>query len=552
MTRARTISRRLRSYIRSEEGIALPTAMFATIAAMALGSVAVISSIDVQHGTARDNGSKSAIAAADAGANVALARQNRYATELSEEDPCVNLNSEEKLEPGPEMAGNPGWCAPIPGEVGGAAYSYRVSAVGVDPAEGACGEEYEVCIVSTGSSNDVDRRVELSLEESSFVDFEQKEKIQKTLEEAEEKGTLSQQQIEQLEQELEEETAQSVGGGGVPGLFGKDEIAVSGNGDIRVGVGTNGDLVTSGNASICGDIQVGIGKSWTKSGNASQCSGYEFGEGTTTLPDVSSFIPSDIATNNSNGRITRCSNGLPAECQQDTYSGGKWSSSQPFDPSNRRISLAGNTTLTVGGGDYWICSLSLSGNSKLIMASGAHVRFFFDTPENCGISEQISLSGNNEITATGYKPGQGQFDMPGFYLLGSTSSVSQVDLSGNYSTTDEFVIYGPNSYINISGNATFKGIVAGKRIAMSGNGTIEQDAGFEAPPEIEPGGGGTNVEEIEGELEQLESEGGVTQQEIIDLKKQLEELTSGQAFHAGNYVECTGVASGGQAPNSGC
>jgi hypothetical protein len=550
MSCARSIRRRLRLLIRSEQGIALPTAMFATIAAMALGSVAVISSIDVQHGTSRDNGSKSAIAAADAGANVALARQNRYAAELDEDEPCL-VEKEGKLEPGPAVAGEPGWCASIKGEVGGAAYSYRVSTVGLAPANSVCGE-YEVCIVSTGTANEVNRRVELSLEESSFVDIEQKEAIEKALEEAKEKGTFSQQQIEQLEQELEEATAGAGGGGGIPGLVGKDEITVSGNGDIRVGVGTNGDLVTSGNASICGDIQVGVGKSWTKSGNASQCSGYEFGEGTTNLPDVSSFIPSDIATNNSNGRITKCSNGLPAECQKDTYSGGNWSSTSPFNPSNRSVNLSGNTTLTVGGGDYWICSLSMSGNSKLIMASGAHVRFFFDTPENCGTSLQISLSGNNEITATGYKPGQGQFDMPGFYLLGSTTSLSQVDLSGNYSTTDEFVIYGPNSYINISGNATFKGIVAGKKIAMSGNGKIEQDAGFTAPPEIEPGGGGSNVEEIEGELEQLETEGGATQQEIEGLKKQLEELVSGQAFHAGNYVECTGAGAAGQSPNSGC
>jgi hypothetical protein len=550
MSCARSIRRRLRLLIRSEQGIALPTAMFATIAAMALGSVAVISSIDVQHGTARDNGSKSAIAAADAGANVALARQNRYATALDEDEPCL-VESEGKLEPGPAVAGEPGWCAPIGGEVGGAAYKYRVSTVGVAPADSVCGD-YEVCIVSTGTANEVNRRVELSLEESSFVDLKQKEAIEGKLKEAEENGTLSQQQIEQLEVELEEAIASSSGGGGVPGLFGKDEITVSGNGDIRVGVGTNGNLVTSGNASICGDIQVGVGKKWTKSGNASQCSGYEFGEGTTTLPDVSSFIPSDIATHNSNGRITMCSKGLPAECQLDTYSGGNWSSTKPFDPSNRRIDLAGNTTLTVGGGDYWICSLSMSGNSRLIMAAGAHVRFFFDTPEHCGTSLQISLSGNNEITATGYKPGLGQFDMPGFYLLGSTSSTSQVDLSGNYSTTDEFVIYGPNSYINISGNATFKGIVAGKRIAMSGNGKIEQDAGFTAPPEIEPGDGGERIEEIEGELEQLESEGGVTQEEQDELKKELEGLVKGQAFHAGNYVECTGVSAAGQSPNSGC
>lgn len=544
MPPARSIRRRLRLLLRSEQGIALPTAMFATISAMALGSVAVLSSVDVQHGTSRDNGSKSAIGAADAGANVALRRQNQYAAELDEENPCLNEGSEEKLEPGPEASGSSGWCAPIEGEIGDATYEYRVSTVG-----DVCGA-HEICIVSTGEANDVSRRVELSIDESSFLNKTQIEETEVKLQEAIEGKNLTREQIEQIEHELFEEGEGGTNSNGVPGLYGKDEIVMSGNGDVRVGVGTNGDLVTSGNASVCGDIQVGIGKEWINSGNASQCSGYGFGEGSTELPEVSDFIPSDIATNNSNGRITKCSGGEPPECQEDTYS-GNWSSSKPFNPSNRRISLSGNTTLTVGGGDYWLCSMSLSGNSKLVMAAGAHVRFFFDTPENCGTSTQISLSGNNEITATGYKPGEGQFDMPGFYLLGSTTQTSQVNLSGNYSTTDEFVIYGPNSYVNISGNATFKGIVAGKQLTLSGNGTIEQDAGFEAPTEISPSSGKT-IEELEEQLEQLESEEGTTQEQIDQIEGEIKELKEGQTYHAGNYVECTGAVEAGQAPNSGC
>ena len=55
-------------------GMALPTALFAMIASMALASAAVISSVDVQQGTDRDHDSKKAIAAADAGANIALLR----------------------------------------------------------------------------------------------------------------------------------------------------------------------------------------------------------------------------------------------------------------------------------------------------------------------------------------------------------------------------------------------------------------------------------------------------------------------------------------------
>src|SRR5436190_22862846 len=69
---------RLRLLLRSESGMALPTALFAMIASFALASVAVMSSVDAQHGTVRDRASKNAIAAADAGAGVALLRLNRF------------------------------------------------------------------------------------------------------------------------------------------------------------------------------------------------------------------------------------------------------------------------------------------------------------------------------------------------------------------------------------------------------------------------------------------------------------------------------------------
>jgi hypothetical protein len=541
------ISARLRLFLSDERGIALPTALFATIASLSLAGAAVISTVDVQQGTKRDNGSKSAIAAADAGANVAMMRLNRHAGQLSDATPCLNANAEGELEAGAASVSEPGWCTPVAGEVGGAAYSYRVSAF-------SSGGGNAIHIVSTGEASEVSRRIQLSLNESSLW-TEGASKSQLIEEEIKLKELVggSEAELEALQEELEEAQNESSKGGGIAGLVGRESITASGNSDIRVGVATNGNLTTSGNTSICGSIQVGIGKKWTHSGNASQCSGYAVTEGNMELPSVSSFMPSNIATHNSNGRITACSNGLPAECQQDTYN-GKWNSTSPFDPSHRSINLSGNTILTLGGTDYWICSLSLSGNSKLIMAKGAKVRFFFDTPENCGTSNQISMSGNNEITATGYQPSQGQFDVPGFYLLGSKTHTSQVSLSGNSSTTDEFVIYGPDSYINVSGNATFKGIVAGKQIAWSGNGKIEQDKGFTVPPEISSGGGNEAiVEAIEGEaqtkIEQIEQ----IEENITAIQAQLEGKVSGRTYNASAYVECNGASvAAGQQPNADC
>ncbi len=123
-----TLRHRLRTLIRSESGMALPVAMMATIASVALAGAAVVSSVDVQHGTKRDSGSKSAIAAADAGASVARLRLNRYASTMSAEEPCLQIGLGGTLEAGAAAAD--GWCSPIEGAVGNGTYTYRVSPVG--------------------------------------------------------------------------------------------------------------------------------------------------------------------------------------------------------------------------------------------------------------------------------------------------------------------------------------------------------------------------------------------------------------------------------------
>src|SRR5260221_13843108 len=114
-------------------------------------------------------------------------------------------------------------------------------------------------------------------------------------------------------------------------------------------------------------------------------------------------MPSNIATSNSDYRLVRCTKTKPKPeptgCELDTYSGNR-NSTKPWNPGTRAIPLDANNTLTDSGGDYWVCSLSVSGNAKLIMAASAQARFFFDTPENCGLSSgaaQIALTGNSRI-----------------------------------------------------------------------------------------------------------------------------------------------------------
>ena len=189
------IRARLLQLAHGEHGMALPAALFATVASLALASAAVLSTVDVQSGAKRDNGSKSAIGAADAGANVAMMRLNRHAIQLSSAKPCFKLNATTgALEAGAAPVSEPGWCAPIEGEVGGATYSYRTSAF--DSSVGA------IHVVSTGTANGVTRRIQLSLTESNLWKGVTKTELkQKELELAEKTGS-GHSELETLKKEL--------------------------------------------------------------------------------------------------------------------------------------------------------------------------------------------------------------------------------------------------------------------------------------------------------------------------------------------------------------
>jgi hypothetical protein len=481
----------IRALRKSESGIALPTALFAMIASMGLAGAAVVASVDVQRSTKRDSGSKSAISAADAGANVATMRLSSYSRVLAK-SPCIAESNGTLVESQPLASGSSaGWCPPVSGTVGRGTYTYWVS-----PAGSTCSSTYSLCIVSIGTVDGVSRRIELTFNESTLQD----------------PGTNP--------------TGGSGGGsttgGGFEGLIGQDRIDVNGDADIHVGMGTNGELFSNNpKAKVCGDVRVGIGKKPPASGV--QCSGYGFRYGNVTLPPVTNFMPSDIATNNQNYRFTSCVKGLPTGCQSDGL-GGSWGKEAPFDAKGKFLNL-NSETLTVSGPNYWLCKLKMNGHSELIMRAGTKVRFFFKTPQECGMApgdKQVEMNGGAKITATGYQSTPGNFDMPGFYLLGTGS----VYIGGN-DGTNEMIIYAPSSTIELKGSATYKGLIAGKTLLVTGSAHVVADAGYKLPEELQPPPpptGGTSTTPV----------------------------TTARLFTPQTYVECTGVPVAAQAPNSSC
>ncbi len=338
-----------------ERGIAVPTALMALVATFAISSVAVLSTVDVQQGTKRDHDSKEAIAAADAGANIALLRLNRYQSSLTTANPCIGPNGE-------FQTAVSGWCPATTTEsVGGATYSYAVSAYG--------GSGTPLNIVSVGSSGTVKRRVNVALTTSKG------------------KGVFADEKF-----------------------VGQDKIEVNGNIRIEADIGTNGYITKNGaSGTICGDERHGIGKS----APTPSCSGVKTEENR-ELPAI--VPPANIATENANCMLSqKCTSG-PYVGKVDTYTKqNPWTAStRVIDVgSNGTLTMNGNDyfvcQLKVGPGTLYMSAqahvrIFIDTPQNCGLASGAN---------------QVDISGNANIISSGYNPNQGIFEIPSIYLLGN-------------------------------------------------------------------------------------------------------------------------------------
>lgn len=442
----------VRDLRRSERGIAVPTALMALIASFALASVAVMSTVDVQQGTKRDHDSKEAIAAADAGADIALLRLNRFLPTLNAGSVCVGPNGESQTA---ETVSGVSWCPWTATEqVGGATYQYRISAYT---------STKTLNVVSVGTSGTVSRRVNVALK------------------------TLSGKKVFASEK-----------------VLAQGNITLEGTAYIHTDIGTNGSIENKGSAKICGN---------DRSGPSGEAPAPQPGCGEKTkeiknLPPI--VAPENVETVNDDCRLAWNCTGAKAG-QEDTYStsgnGNKrLSSSEFWEPFHHVLSIGSNTQLTMGGNIYYVCELNIQG--KLYMPAGAHVEIYVGSPKACGLSSgarQVYVGAGGVIESSACETTQPLCDVPRIYVLGNGS----VTLVGTIGTTDEVILYAPESEVDLGGNATWKGMIAGNTLKIHGNPTVESDSKIREP-----------------------------------------EITFASTFERTRYVECTGAAA--TAPNENC
>jgi hypothetical protein len=283
-------------------------------------------------------------------------------------------------------------------------------------------------------------------------------------------------------------------------LIGENGIELKGGPTLKTDIGTNGSITLGSqgtSAIICGNIRHGIGQSSPTPTAPPVCPKQgTVTEGSKTLPPV--VPPENIKMSNSDNRLARCvSPGNPPECETDLYEGNKArTNTEPWDAAQRFITVPNKTTLTLGGGDYWVCGLFVHG--ELVMAPSRQVRIFFDTPERCTASgskfnssnTQIEITAGASVTSSSFENCQSNAEecrVPGLYVMGSATIPTTVSLTGNSGSTNELMLYAPYSDVEIGGNATWIGMFAGKTIKMNGNPTIKSDLRIPKPEVFFPG-----------------------------------------------------------------
>lgn len=408
-----SILARIRAVTAAEDGFALVAVMGVMIVVLGLSSAAALTAISTIRGASRDSESKSALAAADAGASLALARQNTIAATGA--NPCLASGAGGVLYP--SGAASDGWCSPVTGSVNGETYSYRTR-----PSSDGTLE-----VVSTGDASDVNRRIELTAVNSSGA------------------GIFSE-----------------------AGLIGRDSLQLDSNTDTFTPVASNGDITMSGTALLCGAAQVGIGRSLIKKTQQADHGGPECAQSTYPVSQNQLSLPAvqqgDVVTNNSNGRFFG----------QDLKSGRvEWDASS----RRLELKAGGDLTLGGSNYSLCTLKLGSRSNLFIADGATVRIFFDSPEACGLEDGDrQLDLGSNSAIDVTSTKPVHLALLFVGSDEISTTVELNSNSTTATTSCINDFVVYAPKSYVDMDSNVTFCGAIAGKDVNVDSNTTFRSSA----------------------------------------------------------------------------
>jgi hypothetical protein len=430
---------------RDQDGIALPAALgvLAVVGTLSTATFAVSLRLNDTSTASRD--AKRALAAADAGLEAATFRMNELG--LQSESKCFTTAA---IDPAtgtdPETGGTPvaGECAGVEDDLGnGASYMYYVTPAldGNDECAGLNVEHADPngqvtvtqrCITSIGEAGGERRRVQARVASYMGVSLFP-----------------------------------------VGGILGINGVEVKNNATVTGALGSNGQVELGNNGYVSGGVQLGsVSSPLPTLGNNSSLGGQVTyrteADGAFVLgpPDFGNTATAlEQGGSHQNSRIT---NG------QDAGSNVTYTNTAS---SPRNLSLGNNGSLTLGGGTYNFCRVSLGNNARITIASSATVRFFLDSPDRAGSGCIPSGMSASQARSAGYG-GLSMGNNSNFtnsteainlqmYFYGYTNGTHAVDFKNN--STFRAAVYAPSSFLTWNNNATIIGGVSARQVELKNN-----------------------------------------------------------------------------------
>lgn len=404
---------RLLTLLRRHDGVAMPVVIGTLTITAGLAASTYAVSVEGQHASARDRDSKRALAAAEAGLQMAFLKLSEVRPTDSQ---CVTVAA---VAPGtanyPEGNGTaaPGECPSVTGQMGnGARYTYVIAT----PASGTCptvpgkvASAKDRCVTSTGVVNGVQRRLQAKmLYIPPFKPFAE------------------------------------------AGLIARDSVVIRRD-DVSVltTVGANGSVSVSHGAQVTGGITVGPTGSWSFSngGSSTQPAGYR--DDPYEFADVNGLY-AEAKTTNNNAALT--SSGF--------YSSG-----------GRAFSMGNNTSLTIPAGTYSFCSFLMQNGAKLRVPAGQVVKIFIDSPNRQGSGCPSGTGTYRQENATEvnreYGPDPAQLELYAYGRSGESTSNASIWL-GNAAWLYAG-IYAPDASLSLVNGGSVIGAATVKSAQIENN-----------------------------------------------------------------------------------
>jgi Tfp pilus assembly protein PilX len=243
------------------------------------------------------------------------------------------------------------------------------------------------------------------------------------------------------------------------GVVGLTSVTLSNSATSNTDVGSNGSVTVTNSAQV-------QGKAYTPSLSVTNGGVVTGGQTIPTKPFV--LPPADFSSANA-----------PRTPNANVSAGSAIN-------SNRVLSVAGSTIVTLGSGVYDVCGISLANSAQLRIAAGAKVQIYVDSP---------ARTGSNCTTGTGTVDlGQGTFTNVSagdptkleVYVYGTNASPNS-DVQIRNAAQFRGTIYAPRSTISTENNTAINGALAGDKVIIEQSSALTFPAGLRTQELAVPG-----------------------------------------------------------------